>query len=253
MSIAEKLLVYPDLPPAVRQCLFANRAAFLLGNTAPDVQVISGQVREQTHFFRVPPRSNAELPWQHLLHLYPAIQSANIYNRGQAAFWAGYLCHLQADWIWVTELFLPYFGPESTWGFAGERFYLHNVVRAYLDRQIASDLPVDVVAQLASVSPDGWLPFVPEPALGEWRDFLASQLQPGAAIQTVEVFAARAGLPVAEFYALLDDELEMDRKVFNRLPRSSLREYQDRLLHENCNLLVSYLGSLGGWDHESHR
>jgi hypothetical protein len=252
LDLAENLLVHPGLPHNVRRHLLANRAAFLLGNTAPDVQVISGQARERTHFFRVPPRSETGMPWEEVLLRYPQYQGKYINIPGQAAFWAGYLCHLQADWIWVAELFLPYFGPDSTWGFERERLYLHNVLRAYLDRQISAQLPVDEGAQLASVSPGGWLPFVPGSALEAWRDYLVSQLLPGAKIQTVEVFASRAGLPAAEFYALLDDETEMDRKVFNRLPRRLLGEYRDHLLHENCNLLVSYLGAIGEWEHESY-
>lgn len=252
LNIAENLLVYPGLPRVVRQYLQANRAAFLLGNTAPDVQVVSGQAREQTHFFRVPPRLNSDLPWDLLMQRYPAYQGKHINNPGQAAFWAGYLCHLQADWIWINDLYLPYFGRGSAWGYEGEKLYLHNVLRAYLDRQICAQLPSDEGFQLASVSPDGWLPFVPGTSLSTWRDFIASQLLPGATIQTVEVFASRAGLPAAEFYALLDDDMEMERKVFNRLPRQVLWEYRDRLLHDNCNLLVSYLGVLGEWDHESY-
>ena len=51
---APALLDQVGLSSAVRSRLAAEWPAFLLGNIAPDVQTLSGQTREATHFFPVP-------------------------------------------------------------------------------------------------------------------------------------------------------------------------------------------------------
>lgn len=196
LSIAQELLDTPQIPQAVRRTLSQQRGAFLFGNTAPDAQTVSGQSRRETHFFEVPPDPAAPLPWEALLSLYPDVGMPGKLSAEQAVFWAGYLCHLQADWMWIRELYLPVFGPQAGWSDFSERLFLHNVLRSYLDQQYLASLVNGVSACLQGLLPTEWVPFVPGTALVDWRDFLVQQLQPGGAVQTVEVFAARAGLPV---------------------------------------------------------
>lgn len=241
LGIAEALLVSPELPAHISSLLKAYRPAFLLGNTAADVQVFSGQPREATHFFRVPSPLGARLPWENLLHQHPQLRRADQLPVEQAAFWAGYLCHLQADWHWVQDLFWPVFGPFAPRPPDARLVTLHDVLRAYLDRQVQYELGPDLGASLAAVYPAGWMPFAPDVAMFAWRDFLAEQLLPGGSSQTVTVFARRAGISPEKFQALLDTEAEMERLVFSRLSRQQLAFYREKILHENCNLLVGYL------------
>lgn len=247
LSIAQDLLRHPALAPAARRFLRQNRPAFLLGNTAPDVQTISGQDRQSTHFFDLPLRPGDSAPWERMLSDYPQLalrgtasgSQNNALPPAQAAFIAGYLCHLQADWLWIQDIFVPVFGPTQRWETLRHRLYLHNVLRAYLDRQILPELPAGMNRDLARAAPQGWLPFVADPYLLQWRDFLAGQLGPGAGARTVEVFAARQGIAPEEFYRLLDSEELMDREVFTRLPRPQLEAYRQRLLEENLELLAN--------------
>lgn len=227
----------------------AERSAFLFGNTAPDVQVISRQARQDTHFFDLPLRSAARPPWEQLLVVHPNLGQADRLQPAQAAFLAGYLCHLQADWLWVKDIFVPVFGLRSPWGTFPQRLYLHNVLRAYLDRKILPELANGTCKSLAQATPAGWLPFVEDEHLRQWRDFLVGQLRPEAPIQTVEVFAARQGIPPGEFYRLLDSEDELERAIFARISRRSLDLYRKRLVDENINLLKKYLRSVGDEGH----
>lgn len=241
LGIAEALLDRRELPQHIRVALQAYRPAFLLGNTAADVQVFSGQAREETHFFRVPSVPGAPLPWENLLQQVPRLRQAAQLPVEQAVFWAGYLCHIQADWYWVQDLFWPVFGPLAPRHSGMRLVTLHDFLRAYLDRQILSELRPDLGTSLAAVHPAGWMTFTPQAALFSWRDFLAEQLQPGGRVQTVAVFAERAGMTPGKFQAYVDAEMEMDRLVFSRLPRQRLAVYREKILHENCNLLVNYL------------
>jgi hypothetical protein len=247
LNLAEEIIAEMSvLPESTHALLEEYRAEFLLGNTAPDVQVISGQTREATHFFTLPLRLNKEVPWDHILALYPALGYIRQIPEAQAAFVAGYLCHLQADYFWVRDIFVPAFGQRSGWETFPRRLYLHNVLRAYLDREILKGLNNGTCSNLARAAPHGWLPFVHDADLYSWRDFLTVQLMPGAKIQTVEVFAARQGILPEEYYSLLGSQERMDQEVFSHLPRQHLETYHQHILEEHLSLLENYL-SVKSW------
>jgi hypothetical protein len=244
LSVAEDLLQRPDLSSGIRDFLNHYRPEFLFGNTAPDVQTISGQPRPATHFFDVPIPLGAPPAWDALLAAHPQLATIVLTNQSQAAFLAGYLCHLQADWQWVLDIFVPIFGPWSTWHTLKRRLYLHNVLRAYLDRQVLDGLQCQIDGELESARPFHWLPFVEDLNLLKWRDLLARQLHPGAVTQTVEVFAVRQGIDPQAFYNLLESEDRLDQEIFNKLPREELDRYRQRLIDENVRLLNRYLALL---------
>jgi hypothetical protein len=141
----------------------------------------------------------------------------------------------------VKEIFAPVFGPRCSWGTFSERLYLHNVLRAYLDVDILTKLRTGMDLCLRPVEPEGWLPFVDDHHLIEWRNLLFPQLQPGAATQTVEVFSSRQGISVPEFHALLGSEERMQLEVFEHLPLQQVRSYHQNVLNENSHLLSNYL------------
>lgn len=242
LNLALDLLQHPALSTQVRTFLSKRRGAFLLGNTAPDVQVISGQERVATHFFDLPIQPGDTQPWEKLPATYPALAQPQQLDPQQAAFLAGYLCHLRADWDWVLQIFLPAFGPRCAWSTFRQRLYYHNVLRAYLDQRLLPTLRGSLEGCLGAVDPDGWLPFVAGQHLRAWRDLLAPQFHPGAAAQTVEVFASRQGIPSAEYYALLSSEARMQAEIFVHVPPEQIERYRQRLLVDCTRLVETYLG-----------
>lgn len=241
LSVAEDLLVHPGLSSRLRRFLQEHRPDFLLGNTAPDVQTVSGQARRATHFFELPVRKGMATAWDQMLKEYPSLASPSRVQQSHLAFIAGYLCHLQADWMWVVEIYEPIFGPHCRWDTFKQRLYLHNVLRSYLDQYILTALPVQLDVELAKATPAGWLPFVHDYHLIRWRDFLVHQLHPGSSVKTVEVFAARQGIPPENYYRLLSSDGMMEEMIFKRVSLSDLKDYRQRLLDENVHLLQSYL------------
>ena len=105
LRVAEVLFEHPDLKVAACERISQCFPAFLLGNIAPDVQVISGQSREATHFYRLPMRENCAPAWEQMLSDQPALKPAGLRDGEQGVFISGYLCHLQADWFWVEQIF----------------------------------------------------------------------------------------------------------------------------------------------------
>jgi hypothetical protein len=241
ISLAEELLEHQQLPVQIQRLLLTYQGEFMFGNTAPDVQVVSGQPREATHFFSLPIRPGDWLAWDRILSMYPKLAIASKLNEMQLAFVAGYLCHLQADWIWVKEIFTPIFGPKCSWGTFRQRLYYHNVLRAYLDLNIPGGLPNGMSARLSKVSPQTWLPFVKDRDLEAWRDVIVPQIQPGEAVRTVEVFSSRLGVSAHMFYDLLKSEDRMQREIFSHFSLAGVEDYKQRVLEENKSLLTNYL------------
>ncbi len=243
LSVAYELLEHPDLHTGIRTLLTENKAPFLLGKTAPDVQVVSGQPRESTHFYKLPPEGKRPAE-ERMLSAYPHLKQAAEMAPAQAAFIAGYLCHLQADETWLWDLFLPIFGPEAEWDDFWQRLFLHNVLRSYLDREVLANLPEETGDCLTKTEPQAWLPFVDDAHLRTWRDYVAEQFGPGAVTRTIEVFAGRQGLSAQIFLDLMNSEARMDAEVFVHLPRERLKSYRQDLVEQNLQLLAKYLSAI---------
>jgi hypothetical protein len=232
---------HPELPSAVQTLLREQKGPFLLGSTAPDVQVISGQERQATHFFSVPIKPGVQLPWKRLLQEHPSLIHSNDQHLERDVFIAGYLCHLQADWTWVLEIFLPVFGPARMWGTFQKRLYLHNVLRAYLDEEVINALPLDTPEYLRRTVPENWLPFVQDAYLIRWCNYISNQLQPGADVKTIDVFSARQGIDPEEFQSIIHSESQMQAQIFRQIPRKKLKAYRSRVLKMNLYILQGYL------------
>jgi hypothetical protein len=239
--VAQDLLEHPGLSRGIRRFLSQYRAAFLFGNTAPDVQVVSGQPRQATHFFDVPLQPGQPSAVEAMLGEVSQLAFAYQLPPSQAAFLAGYICHLQADWLWVSGIFDPIFGARASWGRMADRLYIHNVIRVYQDRNVLTHLGGDTGQLLQAAHPDHWLPFVEDTLLCQWRDYLHPQLKPHATVQTVEVFAARQGIPAEAYYRLLDSRERMQQEVFVHLSPQQLEAYRGQLLAESVQLLRRYL------------
>ncbi len=229
-----------QLPAALRAPLAAEWPAFLLGNIAPDVQTLTGELREATHFFPVPlgaaPPAAAALFAQH-----PALAQPGRMAPGQAAFVAGYLVHLEFDQWWVRDIFEPVFGPDLAWGTFPERLYLHNALRAYWDAEDLAALSGEAGVQLSRAAPAGWLPCGRHADLARWRDEVADQLLAGpVAGRTLAVFAERMQVEAEVFSRLVQSPEAMARQVFARVPLAEVRAYRQRTLAHSAALLDAY-------------
>jgi len=224
LALADELLSGEDLPADVCRLLVARRGAFLLGNTAPDVQTVSGQSRFETHFYHVPRKTDVPAH-EALFARYPYLADPQRLMPSHVAFLAGYLAHVLLDELWLEQIFLRYF-EKRPWSTRYERHFVHNVLRAWLDRRDQRRLDGELVTALKEAEPEGWLPFVDDAFLRRWRDWLVDQLRPGRHIETVEVFAQRMGVPPEEMEALLSSPQEMEERVFARVPRQALDAFQ---------------------------
>ncbi|MBL8044899.1 MAG: zinc dependent phospholipase C family protein [Anaerolineales bacterium] len=240
LRIAADLLTAPNLPTEVRALLQAERPAFLLGNIAPDVQSITGELREATHFFPVP-IGNAPTAASCLFTAYPVLAAPHTLPAAHAAFISGYLAHLEFDQQWVRAIFEPVFGPDQPWGTFPERLYLHNALRSFWDFGDLALLPDETASALSAARPAAWLPFVADENLVRWRDLIANQLHTGTgAEETLRVFAARMQTDAASFGALVHSPDAMAERVFSRVAWADVETYRVQALAASENLLTTY-------------
>lgn len=172
----------------------------------------------------------------------PALAEPQKMKADRAAFVAGYLCHMQADWLWILEIFLPVFECQR-WASFQRRMLLHNVLRAYLDARTRALLAQDMGACLSSARPSGWLPFVKDRHLLAWRDLVAAQFEPDATWLTVQVFAERQNASPQEYYHLLESEKRMDEHIFAHMPRARMPAFEDLLIQANLRLISNWAGA----------
>jgi hypothetical protein len=176
-----------------------------------------------------------------LLQAFPELSGVAERRSDQAAFLAGYLSHLWLDQAWVAAIFEPFFGPDVRRGPFRERLTEHNVLRARLDREAYGTLRADLGEILGASAPDQWLPCIPEEALRRWRDHLADQLKPGGRLQTVVVFAERAGMPVEEFSTRMASSPGFDLTLRHHLPDRRLNAYRRLALAGCLELVIAFL------------
>ena len=230
-----------DLSPHVAGLLTEHQGAFLLGHTAPDVRSVSGQDREDSHFYTVP-RSSSEPACERLLAEHPALTCSDLVTAPQIAFVAGYLAHLELDELWLDEVFQVFV--QGGWAPLRQRLLLHNVLRTWLDYQAQERLGRHVAQTLRSVQPNGWLAFVRDEDLREWRDWLVRQLAPGHRMETAEVFAERMGIRASEIDAVAQSPELMEERVFSHFPESALTSFQTAGYRRSISLVDAYVGAL---------
>ena len=241
LATAEEILQREDLPPVARRLLAQQRGPFLLGNTAPDVQTISGQQRSETHFYSLSDVSDHPA-YETLFAVHPALARTHMLSPDRVAFYAGYIAHLLLDQLWLERIFRRHFW--AGWGDRRERLFLHNVLRTWMDRQDRARLDGSVTTALYGVNPCGWLPFVRDEHLLAWRDWLVDQLGPGSAVRTAEVFAQRMGTPVADIEAMLRSPQRMKERVFVRIPPSVLVSFRDVGYEQGVEMIGQYVGGV---------
>jgi hypothetical protein len=179
--------------------------------------------------------------WETMFALYPGLADPAALTTSQAAFVAGYLCHLALDQLWILHIFDPIFGENADWGTFRERLFLHNVLRIHLDQLDVTKLRLDMGRVLVETPPDHWLPFLADADIIRWRDFVAEQLMEGALSQTVEVFAVRMGLPRTDFESLLQSATEMESRIFSRYSLEALAHYRTLGLARCLEVSRNYL------------
>ncbi|NWG16820.1 MAG: hypothetical protein HXY41_09305 [Chloroflexi bacterium] len=238
LAAAQLLLADDRVSSDIRALLEAERGPFLLGSVAADARP-PGSRREDTHFYAYD-KPMTEAPWRVMLNRFPALQGSD--DAAQRAFVAGYVAHLSMDEIWTTHMLEPRF-VRHDWGAARSiRFVLLHALLIHMDERDFARLEAWQHPALAAVRPNGWLPFIDDLTLYEWRDFIAAQIRPGGHSETLAVFGPRINKTADELRALLDSPEQM-RPLWDNVPPEMLAEIEIRMYDYARDQMMAYLSS----------
>jgi hypothetical protein len=217
------------------------RSAFLLGAVSPDVRAVSGQAREETHFFSIPPQG--EIPAQaQMLARWPELRDAPAHDPLRAAFVAGYITHLVMDQTWAEMIVMPgLFIEGQAWGALHPKWRIYSLLMTYLDDQASQRLPGGLAEQLVRAKPRGWLPFVQDGHLIRWRDHVAGIISSGGISPLIRLFALSNGMPVKALEAIIRSEERMEAEVYRYVPRERLAAFEAETARRSQQAVRAYL------------
>ncbi|NDJ84640.1 MAG: hypothetical protein GYB66_02030 [Chloroflexi bacterium] len=217
--------------------------AFLLGNIAPDAHhEVETLKREDTHFFHYRPRVFPP-PEQAILDQHPEITASVLGNSAQAAFVAGYLAHLAVDAAWCEEVLFPGFLLED-WADNATRHFLFVTLLAFMDGRDYEILPPEHAVALADVSPQYWLPFLPDTALVRWRDTIVAQIRPGGTRQSLQIMGRTVSSGYHGLAAILDSTTRLDAELWSRYPPTQLAGAEETAYQRMCASVRVYLDTM---------
>ena len=167
MAVAREALIRLGNPDLDRDEL----GCYLLGATAPDIRVLTGQRREETHFVDLE-ADHGENGTASLFAAYPHV----LHLQGRSrAFVSGYLTHLNVDELWIREIYRPFFGRDSALESSLEANFMDRVLQYHIDRgeRLDGDQPQQFYEHILQAEPGEAVQFLDVPTLQKWREVVA--------------------------------------------------------------------------------
>jgi hypothetical protein len=113
-----------------------------------------------------------------------------------------------------------------------------------MDEQDYLVLPLDEqYPALSTAQPAQWLPFIPDQALIDWRDLVASQIAPGGHSRTLEILGQRIRMNAAEMAEFIHSEQAMNDYLWRNVPRTAVAKAEQSMYHRACESIRMYLGT----------
>jgi hypothetical protein len=157
---------------------------------------------------------------------YPELRDAKALPPRTAAFVGGYITHLVVDELWITDVYRPFFGSQSSLGGDAQANVIDRVLQYDMDleRQRDRETTAEIRAALLAGPVDVEVGFVDNAALGRWRDVAADML---ARPPTWEFFRYLAGRFLRTGGVKTEQELEEFLKTVPDLLRRAREQVSD--------------------------
>jgi hypothetical protein len=224
LQITHRLLNDPQIPDAVHELMTMCCADFYLGGVVADARS-EGSQRADTHFYHYT-EPMPDNPWREMFRQHSSLKAPQ--SRAHKVFLMAYVAHLASDEYWSRNLLKPYIA-EADWGKdIYERFKALHLLLIYMDERDERYLPKALAPLLHQSYPMSWLPFMDDKVIGEWRDFIAEQLENNAS-QTLQIFGSRIHIAPEDIRKMLDDAQDMQRRLWNHISLDFLAEIEERM------------------------
>lgn len=151
--------------------LDADRGAYYLGATTPDIRVLTRWDRERTHFFSLDDfREQSGV--HRLFEQQPGLRDVRELDSPTAAFMAGYISHLVMDEDYICSIYRPLFGERSALSGDMMADVMDKALQWDIERPGREDpVTVDEIRRaLAESAVEVSVDFVARDTLLQWRD-----------------------------------------------------------------------------------
>jgi hypothetical protein len=185
----------------------AERGAYYLGATTPDIRVLTRWDRARTHFFDLDDFEE-QSGVHRLFEQEPRLRDVSSLDAPTAAFMAGYLSHLVMDEDYITQIYRPLFGENSDLRDDAVANVMDKMLQWDIERADCEDHErLDTIRQaLAETAVEVNVEFIAQDTLRQWRDVSLDVIgQPPSVERLVRMLSRR--MPEHK----LDDEAEAAR------------------------------------------
>ncbi|MHB8515903.1 MAG: hypothetical protein ACYC9X_09240 [Dehalococcoidia bacterium] len=151
--------------------LDADRGAYYLGATTPDIRILTRWDRARTHFFDLH-CLDAQSGVHRLFEQEAGLRDAAALDPATAAFMAGYISHLVMDEEYITQIYRRYFGKGGVLGDELMADVMDRLLQLHLDRREREDAQAvsEIRDALARTAVEVAVDFIARDTLLEWRD-----------------------------------------------------------------------------------
>jgi hypothetical protein len=208
----------------------ADRGAFFLGSTSPDIRVITRGDRSDTHFFDLD-HYEAQDSIKRMFSEHPELKFQADMDTTAASFMAGYITHLVLDELFISQIYRPYFGLHSTNQGTQYANLLDRALQYQMDlrdRSHASSM-TEVFTALSSGLQVPVIPFIEQRNLEEWLTVSIDVAAQPADYSRFEKMILRhmqsANLTDSEISNLLGDPQRLIEEASSQVASTTLEQF----------------------------
>ena len=208
----------------------ADRGAFYLGATAPDIRVITRLDRAVTHFYDLKDFDDQDSVAR-MFEAHPALAAPAGLDAATTAFIAGYLTHLVLDETFIVEVYRPSFGALSPLKEDAKANVLDRALQYEMDRSDREDeaAMAEVRAAIEATVPVGGIPFIADEHLAQWMTVSADVAGQAADYSRFRRMMMRhlegAGYEAASIEAACEDPHGLIREAFGVVSEERIERF----------------------------
>ena len=228
----------------------ADRGAFYLGATAPDIRVITRRDRRVTHFFDLEHFDHQDSVEQ-MLAEHPELASPAALDARTRAFMAGYITHLVLDEVYIETLYREYFGARS--GMADDPFanVLDRALQFEMNRRELADGAsfTSITSALHACETSNAVQFIEDDYLAEWREVILDFAAQGPTWdrfpRMMNVHLKRAGFNDAEIEEFAANGPSLSTRSLEYVSEERVDVYVETATDLAAARVADYLGPRG--------
>ena len=224
----------------------ADRGAYYLGSTAPDIRVLMRVDRRHTHFFDLDDFEEQDSVGR-MFEAYPHLGDAAALDPSTRAFVAGYVTHLLMDEHYIQTIYRHFFGERSPlggdlWANVLDRALQYEMNRRELEN---ADALAEIRAAIGASEAELGIDFIQSRLWPEWRDFtrgITYQRPDWERFPRVmQIHLRRAGFSDEEIDRVAQDPPNLVREVFDHVDEVRLDRYLEEATELASERLRIYL------------